>query len=1326
MKYNRRFIYFVIILLVINLGVFFSFKYLKADEFFKKRITKILENSLDVDVKFKSFSINDKQIFITNLNLTDRNGEFKVFIKNLYVDYNLLYVMLSQFSNVRIVNDIRIYDPDIRYTLNLDKKGKKKSPEIPDLSQLFKRAVLKNGKVSLIVKSNKLNYTTSLDSINIEILNKKLTTISMLANSSDNSQIKANMTLNKSKLKQYEVRFGNFKVNKLKIKDAGEINSIVNAYINYSNQELYYQVDLINPELTINKEFKKYLNFDLLAIHDLNLKGTKKRASINFNFNTNNHFNGKMNLKIRDPFSKPVIHSEYELNDFSVPELTGVKGLVDIKGDLTYYKKLQLNAGISSDSISYQNERFTNISLKVSSKDIINGDIQFKTNDFKGFLGSLSAQGAYSIKKNRFNVSANADSVSLNVKGLKIKTTLDAKFDYNKNSYEMSTNLKNADLQYQDYYINAVSGNAKIVDGVIDLSINNTDKSLAIDFKADTEQNIYKGVFKLNDFQLNSLNKDLSSIPIKGRFELDYNDRYIDSDFKLAIQKNSAIPFTGKIDADFYMDKIKQTSQLDIKLHDAEYQKQPLSLVLKAKGDMNTLKTNEFVINDLIHLESVIGLQSNPFIHFTINEQKLPITQLTRYVLDENTNRELSGFLNIKLDYDSRNDKSINSEIKINDAKYNLTQALDINCKLSGSLSDLALKSLKINYADTLIAELQGSIKNMGESINLKGKFDAQIDQLISEKDAKGLLKADFEFDKKYNQMTMIADIDLEKFLYKKYKIDQMTISIEQKEDELLLKNFKVNSTGLVNITGNGSMNYNLFTDQSFGNQNSIRLNFDANPLLTLSKHLDWISSGDSKLNGFVDIAMNEDGLIFKNGKVNLVDGYLKIKGQQETIDKLNLDFLITDNELKINKFSGRMGKGYLYIDNKITNGSEDLVLGPLNMGQLSLKTDKEGLLFHMPYYSPNNSVANICIKGRYTDALLVKGPFDDIQIIGDVLFSNGSGVYPSDSENLLNYMSLLKNNPEEEESEEESADLPFNLDLILRFKENMKYVTYPLNLQVNPDSYLWLTYKDGDWSAYEALFIAESGEIEMFGTTFETDYVSVKITPYEYNPIVVGSFYKKASDGTIITLDVSTNGKTESFLSTLEFKLSSDNSDDKSNAQILSKLRYGKSLDELSQTQEQSILQDEAIQLVGVGIGSAFIDPYISPIENKVRRWLKLDNFNLNPGFVQNLFNEYKTDNSDKLRDQEKDVVGFSSAILLNNLSVNMGKYVTNNLFLNYEALFQEETDIFSHNRLFMYNNFSLRYDLPFRLKFLYEYQLLPNNKKDAHEVKLTRSFKF
>ena len=556
-----------------------------------------------------------------------------------------------------------------------------------------------------------------------------------------------------------------------------------------------------------------------------------------------------------------------------------------------------------------------------------------------------------------------------------------------------------------------------------------------------------------------------------------------------------------------------------------------------------------------------------------------------------------------------------------------------------------------------------------------------------------------------------------------RFNADSVHVAIVQEDSLLKINRFFIKRAGEIELKGSGAIGYNILNSNTFPDTNYVSLRFDGDFLRLLSYQTQIIEGGSSQSNFDFRIGMKENGLSITSGNIEVSKGSLSIKNQLEKLDNIIIELFIMDDILNIKKFQFRMGEGNLYIKNEIGNDDSDFKLGNLNLGHFLFRTNKNGVLFHMPGFMPSNSVTKTIISGRNSHDLLVNGPFDDIHIIGDLHLSNGQVIFPPGTENLLQ----LFNKVIEVKMKSDSAPMPFTLDLMLHFNENIRYVTYPIDVKLKPGGYLHLKYENGQFIVHEALFIAEEGTVDMFGTNLILDYMQVLLSQFGEGANINGTFYKKTSDGTLITLEIYNDKSGISSLGTLRFDLKSDNPNDKI-TDILAKLRYNRTMNEISPAQKRTLLQDEVIQIAGLGLESAVLDPLISPVENWLRQAFRLDYFHLQTDLIQNLFASYSSENKSEYyyTEESNDVIRLTSEIFLNNLSVSMGKYVTRKLFVDYETRFEKPEEIITDANMGIYHAFTLRYDLPLKLKISYSYNILPFDEINTHQIMLQRSFRF
>jgi hypothetical protein len=151
-------------------------------------------------------------------------------------------------------------------------------------------------------------------------------------------------------------------------------------------------------------------------------------------------------------------------------------------------------------------------------------------------------------------------------------------------------------------------------------------------------------------------------------------------------------------------------------------------------------------------------------------------------------------------------------------------------------------------------------------------------------------------------------------------------------------------------------------------------------------------------------------------------------------------------------------------------------------------------------------------------------------------------------------------------------------------------------------------------------------------------------------------------------------------------------------------------------------------VQIAGLGLESAIISSLLSPIENFVRKLFRLDYFRLQTDLMQNIFTNYSHFdlNSEVDESSMEQLDRFSSDFLLNNLRVNMGKYISNKFYLEYQSRFEKPVEVFVDAEMGIYHDFILRYDLFNGFKLSYKYKILPFEEDEIQEIKIEKSFRF
>jgi hypothetical protein len=698
----------------------------------------------------------------------------------------------------------------------------------------------------------------------------------------------------------------------------------------------------------------------------------------------------------------------------------------------------------------------------------------------------------------------------------------------------------------------------------------------------------------------------------------------------------------------------------------------------------------------------------------------------------------LAGTSSFNLNISRQDSIEIAGSITAAKLSYGNLKAISLESDFSGDLNEINFSELKIQRPDKQPINWQAYLKLKPLEYKLSTNFNQlKLEDYWQDSHIKGNFDGEFCFQNKAADNRISVNLKSSNCKIGSTELDSIYVDVIQRDSLLTVNTLTAKNKKEIDLKVEGNIAYNFLSGSVFQDDKQLQIQYQGDLLRFLSKQTKLIPYGRSDTSFQFSFGTNEDGIILKNGFVKLDNGRLRLKNQLEELERMSVDLKFQNNRMEIKEWRQFMGSAWLNIRNQI-GAERNFQLGNINLGQFYVHTSQEGVLIHLPNYMPSNSVANVKVSGRNTEEFVIKGPFYDIQMLGDIYFSNGRAIYPPNSENLFKMFTQVtdikwsnRQNKTSKKETKEAKELPFELDLKMHFTDNVRYVTYPLDLTVNPESYLHLLYKDGSFEVPEAHFIAEKGSADILGTTMEADFVQVLISRYHKGVKISGTFYKKVADGTMITLHVYNESSDGTFsVNKLQYQFSSDNAADKSLTSILARLRYGRGIDELSDTQRRSLLQEEVVQLAGLGISNAIIDPLISPIENKIRQWLRLDYFYMQTDIIQNIFQRYYSPSIDEeayvLEAKPSSVTRSGYEMFMDNFSIGLGKYISDDVFLDYQAQFQRPEGLALTSDMGVYHHFTVRYDLPYKFKLAYKYNILPFNEKNTHEVQLQRSFRF
>ena len=1314
MKKKTWLLIIVLIVFIINITFFVLVRLVKVDKVVQTRITDQLSEKLNAEIKMEGFTFNDKQANISGIEINSP-GKFKIKIKQLYVEYDLIRLIFSKFKNLKAISHIKIYEPEFSIQIQPDGSNKGKSEFIiPDITEFFKMLNIYDGTLNLEFENESVKIANSWQKIDLAIKNNKSSSLKLSASSNEGSDLLVSCVLNKGVIQKVELKLNDLKPSKLAISQLNSLELIIDANLSYSDDKLEYHANI--------KNIYAELDDKKASVDSISISGDKKQTLITFHKTIIDCNRIVVNAVIGDFLTdKRTIESEITTSHIQmqkyVNQVTGdIKAKINISGKIN---NPDIKIELSSDRVIAAEQELININISASKKD---DNIELLLNNFLWNDNLLTGDGYYTVEEG-LHFDLHSNNMHWQNGSLQITGNLSSKIKY-QDQLDVFLNLENVKVQTSSIKFEDLNIKANLSGSDLTADITHPSNDIGLSCIGNIGSKDLKAKLKLRRLDLNTV-LDGASLPIlNGDIEIEANQYSIVTNSNIMVYDRNYGKLGGRFKTDIVIDLSNKHSLINMRSYNARYNYEPFNINLLAEGSLDSLQIKNFQFNKMINLEGWIKLAPELRYGLWVHGENIKIKEISKYFVDFYTSQQLEGNLTINANVDNLGEGSVDGLIALNDFKMGEMNELDAFLNFSGNNSVISLQDGFIRANDHQIINLQGDMIIKPEfNITACGIIDSlQLVDILPQENLKGVIKGGIEFSRSQNNSELQLKLEVSNLKINKFKADTLKFDILQKDSLLYVNNITCCRKNEFNLRSHGIIGYNLLNSKVFSDTNNIFIRFDGDLLQMFSDQTNIITDAGSIAEFTFNVGTRYGRIFINKGNFSLAEGHLKIKNQPEDIDKMTFKFEIINNMFSIDIFKFRMGEGRCYISNAINNNNEDFIIGTLNLGKILIKTNNGGILFNMPGYIPANNVVKVVISGRDTDHLEVIGPFEDIKLIGDLNVSNGGVIYPPNTENLLKLFNTVR-----EKKESEGTTLPLSFDLMINIGENVKYVTYPVDIKVNQGGYLNIVYENEKFKIPDALFIAEEGSVDVFGTKMKLDYLQVQLSRFTDGANISGTFYKKTADGSLITLNIYNEIADNDEVGTLKFSLNSDNANDRI-TDILSKLRYNRSMEDISPDQKKTLLQDEVIQIAGMGLESAIMDPLLSPVENWVRKSLKLDYFHLQTDLVQNLFASYSSEDKSQYEvyNETNEIAKFSSELFLNNLSVSMGRYISRDLFLDYETRVERSHDVALESEMGVFHELSLRYQLPFKFRILYKYKILPFKEENPHEIMLERSFRF
>ncbi|MFC1898465.1 hypothetical protein ACFLYJ_02715 [Candidatus Cloacimonadota bacterium] len=1315
MKNRKWLLIIVAIVMIVNISFFFLIRLSVVDELVEKRVSKYIAENLNANVTFGNFTFNDKQLRITDLQISS-SEVFTLNVQQIYIEYNLPQLVLSNFKSLRAIKHIKIFEPTLSYYLKPSQSEKKEKGKIPDISDFFKKLDVYNGTVSIIYNAEEINVEKELHDLNLSIRNNGKTQITMHCKGSKSDSVFAYVLLDHGRLKEAKLDLTDFDLGNQELPVVDDFSAVLNFSGIYKDKKLDYSGTLQNVEVTAYEKSGRIRSFDF--------KGDDNEVSCNFRSLVLDGNKLNLQAQITNIFTEQRKLSATLDADFLPLQkyVNQVEGTVNLEAKIKGpFDNLVITMDANSDSISSRGQTISDLELTGRMK---NDQITFSLVNADWESNLITGSGSYRFGE-ELNIDLQSEQLIWQQDNLTIHGDLFGNISF-KDIFSADLEIQNCEIFNPEFQLSELTLKANIHGKDFAANLQRQNEDLQISCRGFLDPQAIEAQIKLKRFDLRDF-FDNSSLPIvSGNLDVTANEFSIVVNSVLRAYDQEFGKLNGRLSTNFVADLANERTTLNMRTFNGKFNYETFDLNLFAEGTLDSIRTKQFSINKNVNIDAWFRLKPDFQYGVNLEGDHVKMKDIAKYFMSYQAYSDLLGNADVQMHYDSRNNGLLNGSVAFENLKIGTLKEFNGQLIVAGTNDNISIYNSYMNCCEDRVLDLNGQIALTPElRIDASGQLvHAALENIFPDSKLKGNISGSFDYQQNPENMLLNAQFNAENIKNNDFEIDRINLRLSQKDDLLTIHEMLLEKGKLFKLDGNGSIGYNFLTNVIYPDSNTVDISFKGDLLKFLDKQSSSIKSGKSDCEFNLKFGMVETGLFIDDGDFTLKNGKLNIEGQPSELEKINLIFKIENDSLKLEKFDMKTGDGKLYIKNEITNSESDFMLGTLNLGKFKVKTNNAGLTLYIPKYTPKNSFLYAIISGRNTDYLEVTGPFDDLKIYGDILVFNGDLIYPPDTDNLMNLFNIKRT---DKKNDTEAAPLPLSFDILLHVGENVRYVTFPIDVKVKEDGYLQLRYSDGEMQKPEGFFYSEEGSVDMFGTTLILDFMQVQLNQFGSGVSVSGIFYKKASDGTLITLEIYNDDKGDGSFGNLKFTLKSDDPTDKI-TDILAKLRYNRTMDEISPAQKKTLLQDEVIQIAGLGIESAVLDPLISPLENTLRQLFRLDYFHLQTDLIQNLFASYSSESKSEytITEEQSQVDRFTSEMFLNNLSVSAGKYITRKLFFDYELRLEKEDQIITETYLGVYQNFKLRYDLPMKFKISYQFIILPFDEQNEHQIGLERSFKF
>ena len=1339
---HRRQIYIFLLLLII----FISTLLWKRNELTKYFLENFLTKIVNADISLSAIEINNKGIYFDDLKVESKSDVYYYLdTSHLAIDINYTSLFNTNIWLKEAIDSVYIESPTLSYRQSFGKENKSKKTnhniEIKsdnqspfNINNYLRKANITDAQLTAeVVYGEYFGIRDSFSDADLSFDNKRDKTLIANMHDNKNNPFQVELKLDENGLNSIALNVNGYNPDSLYVPVARDLDVKLkgDAILQFvTNDGLYLGLNL-------ESEYAKANIYDMaLELDNLRIMGDSNNLSVLPKTSTFEGIPISVQGELINLFDELEIEAKAHIFRYQIGKtFTFMQGIVNAEVAVSgFADNLHITGQVNSDSLDFNSMAVTNINATLDYQEqfeinLLNAELDRNTLSGKGILHKNFISADLLIKNKED--SAITLQGNLLTKGIIIDG-------------ESYFRLKVSDftIGYNQMLLPPISGLVYLDKDILRGDLSN--QSISLELNTDLAFTKSAATIKLLDFHAHDAYTILQDDTfykmnplVNGTIEVSKENENLTADIDLeitAFQDQIYLPLKSEVKWDLSSNKMEISNSM--------FQGKVFNSKTNMSGEVTLTEFNKLNIDMEINKGIVIKaknvLSDDRQVRFEINQ--LSLTEIKDFLPKKYTENYPDGFITLNVDY-NWSSAFITGEVYVTGIKISGFSGYGLEGHFEGVPERICLTKLLLFNERQILLSASGSVEttngivaNVGAVLNEVDFSDYQ--HLIP---LKGFVKADlsFRYDSKDEEKYSIRFKGVgSDFKIADYDINDIYFNVLYTPQKFHVDNLYLNSVNYADMNVIGDFSYDLFKNEFIPSDERLYVKLDADAYKFLQKlSPDLFEEGKFNLRSELIMGIDEDGFQVYDGYLISEDSYLQMTDQPERINNINFTAIMKDNKLDLEKCELNLGDGYLRITNSISEDIDNFFVGNLILGQLRVFTSQKGILAHIPEYMPKDETALINITGQYNNYASIKGPFDDMKIDAEVTVSNASIIYPPDTENLLSIITSASKNTfskkekKEKKEKETNNALPFELDVKLIVGENTKYATYPTDITVTPNSYLVLTYNNNEWSVPDAKFVAEEGTVTFLDTDFDVDLVEIMINEIDFS--INGSFVKRVQDGSTVTLRVSNEQSNQVGLNDLVLTLASDNPNDKTQSQAINRLRVSDSNYDIEQ-ENQNVLQDETMLMLGSNVDNTFFNSFLRPVETFFRKRLELDYFYIKSGFVKNMLNNYVINRQDSQitgnqtqNVSDSELAQFSSTILLNNLTINLGRPVYKRLYFNYEGFFQETTNLNRESKIIYDQDFQLRTNIDFRTKMTYTFKYRPSG-TNSHEIMLFHSINF